>query len=109
MARTLETTWDIRTYDVWGNATEGYEVNDTYSHGEITLSIPIDVNNEGTTNEFDSATPTDRQIREAFDLHGKFETDGDDVTIYVSRAKDEYPIGEMHCTSHASLSPIREV
>lgn len=107
MARTIETTWDIRTYDVWGNADDGYEVNDSYSQGSVTLDIPVTVNNPGTPQEFESATPSDKQIRETFGFKGKFETDGDDLTIYVNRSKDGYPIGEMHCASHESLSPIR--
>jgi hypothetical protein len=35
----------------------------------------------------------------------EIETDGDDVTIYVNRASDSYPLGELVCTSHDSLSP----
>ena len=37
----------------------------------------------------------------------KIETEGDDVNISVNRARDSYPCGEMFCTSHDSLSPIR--
>lgn len=53
--------------------------------------------------------PSDEQIREAFDLGPKvqIDVDGDDLTIYVTRESDGYPIGEMFCTSHASLSPVR--
>ena len=106
----IETTWEIRTYDVWGNAKDGYEVNDSYRAGEVTLRLKVKVNNAGTPQEFLSAYPTDSQIREALSLRRiKIETDGDDLSIYVNRARDSYPCGELYCTSHKSLSPIREV
>lgn len=107
--RTVTTEWELATYDVWGNAREGYEVNDVYRRREpIILVLKVEKYNEGTPNEFESATPTDRQLRRVFGL-GKIQldTDGDDLTIYVNRARDGYPIGEIHCTSHKSLSPIQ--
>ncbi len=39
----------------------------------------------------------------------RIDTDGDDLTIYVERERDGYPIGEMRCISHASLSPVRKL
>ena len=104
----VETTWEFRTYDVWGNAKDGFEVNDTRSAGEVSIRCRVEVNNAGTPQEFLSAFPSDSQIRRALSLRRfKIETDGDDLTIYVNRARDGYPCGEMYCTSHESLSPIR--
>ena len=104
----VDTTWELRTYDVWGNAKDGYEVNDTYRAGKVTLRCKVEVNNAGTPQEFLSAFPSDSHIRKALSLRRfKLETDGDDLHILVNRAKDGYPCGEMYCTSHASLSPIR--
>lgn len=104
----IETTWELRAYDVWGNARDGYAVNDSHVFArEYPLRLRIETNNPGTPHTFDSATPSDSQIRRAFGVRCRIDTDGDDVTIYVNRARDGYPIGEMHCTSHASLSPIR--
>lgn len=106
----IETTWEIRTYDVWGNAKDGYEVNDSFRAGKVTIRCKIKVNNPGTPQEFLSAYPSDSQIRRALNLRRfKLETDGDDLQIYVNRAKDSYPLGEMYCTSHDSLSPIRPI
>ena len=104
----VDTTWELRTYDVWGNAKDGFEVNDTRSAGEVSIRCRVEVNNAGTPQEFLSAFPSDSQIRRALSLRRfKIETDGDDLRIYVNRARDGYPCGEMHCTSHDSLSPIR--
>ncbi len=107
--RFINTTWEIATYDVWGNEREGFEVNDVYRHGEIELRIPVTVNNAGTPQQFESAYPTDKQLRQALDLRRvQIETDGDDTMIYVRTTRIDYPAGELRCTSHASLSPIRE-
>jgi hypothetical protein len=163
-AGSLPTTWELRTYDVWSNAEDGWEVNDSYSAGTVELRIPQTRYNAGqltpvphdwpvqplrqgqhannpatcgtckrswddgivtgmtptpsarcpfeqfhASTEFLGAYPTDRQIKLAFGVTCRIDTDGDDLYIAVNRASDGYPIGEMHCTSHASLSPVRKL
>ncbi len=104
----VETTWELRTYDVWGDAQNGYEVNNTFRAGEVTIRCAVERNNPDTPQEFLSAYPSDSQIRRALSLRRfKLELGGDDLHIYVNRAKDSYPCGELYCTSHESLSPIR--
>lgn len=104
--RTLSSVWSRWTYDVWGNTHDGYEVNNRYCiERNHALEIPVETHNAGTPHEFDSASPTDEQIRAAFYIRCPFEIDGDDTAIYVTRAPDGYPIGEMLCESHESLSP----
>ena len=106
LARVM-TSWDIRTYDVWGNAKDGFEVNDVFSSGSVELELIVERHNIGTSQEFASAYPSDSQLKHALGVRCHIETDGDDLTIYVNRSRDNYPLGELHCTSHASLSPIR--
>ena len=103
------TTWECWAYDVWGNARDGWDVNDRSCFDRAaTLTLKVKVNNPGTPDEFESAYPSDGQIQTLFGIgRTKIETDGDDLVVYVNRARDGYPIGEMHCTSHASLSPIQ--
>lgn len=48
-AGSLPTTWELRTYDTWGNPDDGYEVNDTYSSGTVELRIPQTRYNVGAT------------------------------------------------------------
>jgi len=108
-AGSILTVWELRTYDVWGNSRDGYEVNDSYNAGEIELRIPQTRHNVGTPSEFLSAYPSDRQIKRAFGVSCRIDTSGDDLTVYVERVRDGYPIGEMHCTSHDSLSPVRKI
>jgi hypothetical protein len=110
MKKYINTTWEIWDYDTWGNARDGYVVNDRHCYNRAyPIRLAVAVNNQGTDMEFESAYPTDKQIKEAFGL-GKaaITTSGDDLVIYVSRECDDCPIGEMICTSHDSLSPIRE-
>jgi hypothetical protein len=106
----INTVWEVRSYDVWGNAKDGYEVNDSYvidRHCELRLKV--ETFNAGTPQEFVAAHPSNSQLRSALGLRRfKIETDGDDLSIYVNRARDGYPCGELYCTSHESLSPIRE-
>ena len=106
---TIETVWEVWTYDVWGNAEDGWQVNDRAClNREYPIRCKVQAHNVGTEYCFTSASPSDYQIRKAFGVGCRIETDGDDLVIYVNRAKDGYPIGELHCTSHAALSPIRK-
>ena len=106
---TIETVWEIRTYDVWGNSKDGYNVNDSYIvDRNYSMTLEVTTNNKGTAQEFLSASPSDRQIREALDLRSiQLDLEGDDITIYVNRESNGYPLGELHCVSHESLSPIK--
>lgn len=106
----LKAEWDVYTYDVWGNPTDGYEVNDRYCHERChETEMDVETYNAGQPGEFHGASLTDRQIRAIFGVNCQIDTDGDDLTVYVTRRRDGYPIGELHCTSHESLSPIRPV
>ena len=110
MPHTIETTWEVWTYDVWGNAEEGYNVNDRYClQHAYPLTLAVVTNNPGTDRAFDSASPSDKQIREALGLveDASITTDGDDLYIQVDASEDGYPLGELSCMSHESLSPIR--
>lgn len=106
--KTILTVWEMSTYDVWGNKDDGYEVNDVYRHGEVRIRLKVETNNPGKSGEFQSAYPSDRQLQSIFGTRAALDTDGDDTTIYVNRASDGYQIGELHCVSHSSLSPIRK-
>jgi hypothetical protein len=102
------TTWELSTYDVLGNARDGYEVNDFYAVHVVEINIPQTRYNTGTKYEFLGAAPTDRQIKKAFGLRCQIRTEGDDMQIFVERERDGYPIGQMICISHESLSPVRK-
>lgn len=108
--KTVSTLWEVKTYDVWGNRKNGYEVNDVFIvHHEYPLDIPVTINNLGTAHEFESAYPTDKQIWEALDIKPRvhLSLDGDDLHITVDYESSGYPLGELTCVSHESLSPIR--
>ena len=107
--KTVKTVWELKNYDVWGNREDGYEVNQSFTmdnHYEINLKI--ENNNPDNPNiQFFSAYPSDYQIKKAFGVSCKLDLTGDDLTVYVNRESDSYPIGEMFCLSHESLSPVR--
>jgi hypothetical protein len=105
----IETHWQVWSYDVWGNKKEGYEVNDRFKdHEDYMILCQVQKYNEGTEREFEAAYPSDSQIRKALCIKPrvKIETEGDDINIYVSSSTG-YPLGELNCISHESLSPIR--
>jgi hypothetical protein len=106
--KTVHTIWEVWTYDVWGNARDGYEVNDRHCHERaFALDLEVKVNNLGTPQEFESASISDAQIEELWGLGVETDGCGDDLSYYFQRVRDGYPVGEMFCTSHESLSPIR--
>lgn len=107
---TLKTKWSIRLYEVWGNARDGFEVNDSFHVDDVELTLTKIYNNKGTRQAFISAYPSNRQIRKIFGLgKQKLDLQGDDIHIYVYLEKNGYSVGEMFCTSHSSLSPINRV
>lgn len=110
MSDLLTTTWEHRSYDVWGNARDGYEVNDSFSHGTVEIKLRREIFNVGTPMQFDGYFPTESQICKALGIGSKvkLDIDGDDIHITVFRARDCYPLGELYCVSHESLSPPRE-
>lgn len=104
----IKTRWAKRTYDVWGNKKDGYEVNDSFSCGEVEIACKVNTWNKGTKNEFVTCYPSDYALQQIFGTRANIETTGDDIHVYVLRASDSYPLGELHCVSHESLSPIKE-
>jgi hypothetical protein len=94
---TVSQQWEVITHDVWGNAEDGYEVNNSFRQGTAEIDAPVTRYNVGTPHEFSQAYPTEQQIREAFgDTSGvEIEIDGDDRYISVNIAEDGYPYGEL--------------
>jgi len=105
--KTIKTVWEKRIYEVWGNSKDGYQVNDSFNDGEIVLRLKIEHANTFTPHPFDYAFPSDWQLKTIFGYTGMIDTEGDDTHIYVNTAKNNYPLGELKCISHESLSPIR--
>jgi hypothetical protein len=106
---TVKTTWELWSYEVWGDKQDGYDVNNRSCFDRAyEINLKIENNNPGLSSQFFSAYPSDYQIKKAFGTSCKISTNGDDTHIYINRESDNYPIGEMFCTSHSSLSPIRE-
>jgi hypothetical protein len=54
-------------------------------------------------------TNQNRQLKRVFGVACRIDVDGDDIHVTVERSRDGFPIGELRCVSHSSLSPVREV
>lgn len=98
----IETVWE----------TWSYEVNDRFNLSrDYPLTLKVEVVNPATGSSFEAAYPTEKQIREALQIKPRIRlyVDGDDMYINVEHESTGYPLGEMFCISHKSLSPIKEV
>jgi len=106
----VRTAWEVWTYDVWGNEEDGFEVNDRSCIDrclEVNCAVIARRKRAGEEERLKIAEPSDVQIRDAFDIKPGVwvDIDGDDTHIYVT-LENGYPVGEMLCMSHDSLSPI---
>lgn len=90
----MENTWTVFCHDVWGNAKDGWQVNDNF---KLTDELILEPN------------PTDRNIMEAlkkYSLLGKhcqlrwLSFYGDDTSIiYVEQASNGYPLFTLYKNS----------
>ncbi len=82
----------IQTFDVWGNAEDGYNVNDTFSYGTFECSSEDDLCGDtvGFLNEhfFKSVVSADK-------LEIRIEDNGDYLDIEVNEAEDGKPICQL--------------
>ena len=112
--RTERTVWEVRRYDVWGNAADGWDVNDCYVIDDH-LVLDLSVKAQQTGAPWDRkrgaylyAEISEQHVREALSCQGeRVDIDGNDVHVTVVRHRDGYPIGELICLTHESLSPLR--
>jgi len=101
------------TYDVWGNARDGYEVNDIGRKWTEEVPVTVTVSNfprhpgaKDRYREFPESGSfearvvvsfeiDDQTIRKVFGVNCRLEVEGDDLAYYVNRERDLYPIGEI--------------
>jgi hypothetical protein len=93
-------SFEIWTYDVWGDAEDGFYVNDRVCiDRDFKICCKAQTYNVGTPHQFTVYAPTDGQIkrvaREVCGFRCELDIDGDDQRIYVQRARDGYPLFEM--------------
>lgn len=78
--------WNVVTYDVWGNADEGFEVNDSHGAGHIELE---------DEEHFDDQVLLEK-LSEAGFLQGRelddLSFDGDDTAVYINDAHTGEPL-----------------
>jgi hypothetical protein len=92
-----------RTYDVWGNDKDGWDVNNTFSQGEIELKATLSLHNIPILPLVDGSKPqilpifsiSDGEIKRVLDIKGGFTTDGDDILITINRKSDDKPLAEI--------------
>ena len=83
-------TYDVHGLDVWGNAREGFEVNDVYpSRGQV--EIPEDASHEEIVRALKAEGFIDRNIHMS-----SVEIDGEPgYTLYIGEARTNKPVYEL--------------
>ena len=84
----MKAKWTYATYDVWGNAEDGYDVNDVYRGN---AEFEMDADNDA---EVLQACKDHLGLKAELTLED-IELDGDDMTIYVNAASDSYLAGQF--------------
>jgi hypothetical protein len=117
--RKIALHYDVWCLDVWGNATDGYEVNDRSRCGKVTILADEMEYNIGTQYAFKSATPTRSQVVHALigrDLlkrtvkpeQIRINADaGADDDIYVDAARDGMPLYQLEAIGHKRSREIQ--
>jgi len=86
--------YTLYTYDVWGNSKEGFDVNNVFQQGEISIRCRRKVYNEGTPHEFAAYDPTDLQLSRAVGIKG-VEWDGETEYTLIATSKNGRPLCEL--------------
>lgn len=87
-------TFEVWTYDVWGNAKDGFEVNDRCCiNRKVTIRCKAEVFNKSTDMEFVIYEPTDRQLSYASGFR-RCQWDGQ-YGVYEAETANGRPIGQL--------------
>lgn len=105
--RTKTRKFRLWTYDVWGNARDGFDVNDRYSHGYVEIVCKRADYNVGTPHAFSDWEPTDRQLSRAAGFT-RVSWDGSEGTYYAEATRNGRPIGELCDEDRPELTHERE-
>lgn len=102
------------TFDVWGNAREGYAVNQSFSQGQIEIPAVVVISNmpriPGAFDRYRSFSKEDNSfscemsisfhiedeaLKKALGITCQIEVDGDGECYTIDRAKDDFPIATV--------------
>jgi hypothetical protein len=86
--------YQLWIYDVWGNAREGFEVNDRSRAGVFALPVKGETFNAGTEREFTTFEPTDRQLARLIGVRG-CAFDWQEGSYYIEQKRNGRPEGEL--------------
>lgn len=81
-------TWNVFTYDVWGNDEDGFEVNDRYDWGSVKLP-------EDAPGKVVIQTIKDFGIFAQDALAEEFKIDGDGSIMVIEDARNDCPLCEL--------------
>ena len=98
----IDTHWTLWGLDVWGNAEDGWNVNDRHClDRDFIIPSSIKTYNKGKPEEFTDNIPSDKEIVAALIDGGKLRPEttvddlvfaGDDCLTYINEANNDFPI-----------------
>jgi hypothetical protein len=92
--KTRTRIYTLRVYDVWGNEQDGYDVNDTFTIGEVRIRCRAEVHNPGMPSEFIDYVPTERQLALAVGEKGLVWS-GESDDVLFAETKRGKPVCEL--------------
>jgi len=102
------TKWQTFTYDVWGNKSDGFEVNNVFGAELVDHVVTLTGHNlDKPELTFYSGSLTDKQVRESLDIKPRVQIEDNimaENAIYPVHCSTGYPLGEMRLKSPARLS-----
>lgn len=98
--------YKIKSYDVWGNARDGWDVNNVFTDGTVDICVRGHVFNVGTAQAFVSYTPTDRQCSRAANVRGgSWDSSADcETVITCDDRRSGKPLGELDFVGYVYTS-----
>jgi hypothetical protein len=100
------TKWNVFVYEVW-EGKDGFHINETYKKGTVLLDLkPIGSGFKGGVKRtFYSLN--ERQIRDVLALPNvRLSISWNGTSVYVEQAINGFPLGELHCVSHANIEVV---
>lgn len=78
--------WELWTYDVWGNETDGWDVNDRTCL-DREFALPTDSSDD----EIKQALIDAGYLKPGFEI----DLDGDDMIVFVNQSNNDFPLFEL--------------
>lgn len=117
MKKYIRVRYQVLALDVWGNAKDGFEVNQIFrTNDELECTAVLKRYNEGRPGEFYQYEPEDKYVVRALKAAGLLKKrvhtrsltiDGEnDATLYVEATRNSEPLWHLECLEPEKLASV---